>query len=225
MADVRRFGLFDEASVIEPAELPRDFLGRHREYLERNSRGFGYFIWKPVVVREALKDLGPSDMLVYCDVGSTFNADGIPRFLEYLEIARQSPWGMLAFANTHTENKWTKADLAVRLNVAGNAEVMATTQLASGLIFLKNDSSNRDLVSEWAEIAVEDDYHYSDESPSTRAPEHPRFEEHRHDQSILSLLAKLRGTSITHYEVQSYEWAWQRYAATLPVLATRRTSY
>ncbi len=191
--------------------------------MERHGRGYGFFIWKPVVILEALAGLGPSDILVYSDIGSTWQVAGRERFREYLEICRQSPWGMLSFANTHTENLWTKADLAVRLNVLDDYNVMATTQLSAGLIVLRNDSSNRDLVQEWADIAIEEAYHYSDNSPSS-TQNHPEFHEHRWDQSIYSLLAKMRGASVTHYAAQSYEWAWEEYADRVPVRATRLRS-
>ena len=70
-------------------------------------------------------------------------------------------------------------------------------------------------------VAVADGYRYSDDSPSVLA-NHGEFREHRHDQSISSLLRKLRGTEITHYEVQLYDRYFTVLQPKLPAWATRR---
>lgn len=101
---------------------------------------------------------------------------------------------------------------------------MHTSQLGSGFMILGKTVSNVELIREWQHIAVEDRYRYSDNSPS-EAPNHPDFREHRHDQSISSLLRKQRGTTVSHYEVQSYEGYFDALKSTLPACATRlRTS-
>lgn len=88
------------------------------------------------------------------------------------------------------------------------------------MIFLQKTNSNIELLRSWASIAVEDAYHFSGESVS-HLSNHPDFIEHRHDQGIASLLRKIRGTAITHYEVQDYSPAFGRLKGKLPALATR----
>eukprot|EP00966_Prymnesium_polylepis_P200544 4646765-Prymnesium_polylepis.1 len=39
--------------------------------LEREARGGGYWLWKPLVVREALHALADGEALLYCDAGCT----------------------------------------------------------------------------------------------------------------------------------------------------------
>jgi hypothetical protein len=210
--------IFDRIEVFGKKDLPQPFLDRHESFL--HGRGFGYWIWKPVIIAQSLAQLKSDDLLVYLDAGSTLNPSGRDRMLEYFNICRDSRDQMLSFMNVYTEQMWTKADLAVRLRVHGCPSIMATSQLSSGFVVLGKTHSNRDLVNTWAELAVEEGYHFSDDSPS-RTQNHSRFQEHRHDQSISSLLRKIRGTAITHYEVQSYEAALPAMREYAPVWAAR----
>jgi hypothetical protein len=210
--------VFDRIDVLEKKDLPQRFLDQHGSFL--HGRGFGYWIWKPVVIAEGLARLKPNDLMVYLDVGFTMDPRGRDRMLDYFRICRDSTDQMLSFMNVYTEEMWTKADLAVRLGVHGCPGVMSTSQLTSGFLVLGNTPSNRDLVNAWAEVAVEDGYRFSDDSPS-RTENHHRFQEHRHDQSISSLLRKIRGTAITHYEVQSYADAISAMRKRVPAWATR----
>jgi len=212
--------IFDEISIYDFQSLPNDFIASHRGFIENNARGFGYWIWKPRIVLETLIDSQSDDLIVYIDVGFTINSTGKKRLLEYLEITAQSSWKFLSFSNTHTEYRWTKADLAHRLSVQNNPGIMFTSQLASGLFFLKATAGNIDLMRDWSEISIENNYHYSDDSLSI-VPNDADFVEHRHDQSIGSLLRKIRGTEITHYEVQSYQGHFEQIKEKLPFWATR----
>jgi hypothetical protein len=216
----RSIEIFDDIIVHDISTLPADFVQHHGEFMRSNQRGFGYWIWKPLVVLETMRSSNPNDVIFYADVGFTVNPAGRRRMLEYVSLAEASAHKMLSFSNTHTEYRWTKQDLAVRLGVDGNVAVMATTQLASGMFVLQSTKSNIELLETWLRIATEENYHFSNDSPS-REPENPYFIEHRHDASIGSILRKMRGTETTHYEVQSYHDYYGLYEPTLPMRATR----
>lgn len=211
--------LFNEIIIYNSANLSENFKMHHLEYMRNTERGFGFWIWKPQAILETLDHSSPDDLIIYIDIGFTLNPNGRNRFVEYIEITLESEWKMLSFYNTHTEYKWTKMDLAKRLSIDHSALIMKTTQLASGLIFLCKTESNDDLINEWKTIAIESNYHFSDNSPSAY-PNHPLFKEHRHDASIASLLRKIRGTAITHYEVQAYPH-FEDQKELLPAWATR----
>jgi hypothetical protein len=215
--------VFDDILFFNASQLPDDFKERHMPFMRLQSRGFGYWIWKPQVIRTALERATHNDLVMYVDAGSTLNFSGRDRLLEYFEIAMDSPFKMLSFQNVHTECMWTKADLAKRLGVDGASHIMKTSQLSSGLIVLGKTPSNIDLIRQWQDVAVEENYRFSDDSASV-LPNHPNFREHRHDQSISSLLRKLRGTTITHYEVKKYDRFFEAQKMRLPVWATRLSS-
>lgn len=220
--EAEQMDIFASIKVFDRSALPADFVSRHGDFMLNTRRGFGYWIWKPRIVLEVLKSAAPNDIIVYTDAGFTHHPEGRSRYLEYLDIVRDSDCGMLSFANTHTEYHWTKMDLAVRLGVADNSSVMATTQLASGFFMLRPTERNIEIMQQWSDIAVEQDYCFSDDSPSV-ALNHPGFIEHRHDASIGSLLRKIQGTVITHYEVQPFDQHYEKKKAELPLFAARCT--
>lgn len=212
--------LFDNVSVHDLNSLPSNFKNTHADYMMKTSRGFGYWIWKPIVIHENLKSAEVDDCIVYIDAGFSINKGGESRFSEYLEMTRDSPYKMLSFNNIFTEAHWTKQDCAAEIGISPKSSHMKTSQLGSGLLFLQKTASNIDLIEEWARIAIKDNYHFSDDSPS-KLGNHPDFREHRHDQSISSLLRKSRGTEITHYEVQAYQGRFEEMKDHLPAWATR----
>lgn len=216
----RQTGFFDDIAVYNFDRLPAGFREHHGDFIRSTARGFGYWIWKPAVILETLERAAPDDVVVYLDAGFTLNPIGRRRFAEYLEITRDSAFGMLSFQNIFTEAHWTKADLAHRLGLGIGHKHMKTSQLGSGFLMMQPTAGNRDLIRAWQEIAVDNGYHYSDDSASI-VPNHPDFSEHRHDQSIASLLRKSRGTEITHYEVQAYTGRFEELQPQLPAVASR----
>jgi len=221
LQEAREMDVFDDVQVFNGSQLPTAFLHQHGDFLRDQARGFGYWIWKPRIIAAALQESAADDLVVYLDVGFTLNRDGRARLLEYLDIALDSPYRMLSFQTVHTEHMWTKADLAQHLGVANSPSVMHASQLTSGFLIVGKTVENVELIEHWQAVAVAGDYRYSDDSPSV-LPNHGEFREHRHDQSISSLLRKLRGTTITHYEVQLYDRYFTALQPTLPAWATRR---
>jgi hypothetical protein len=194
-----RSGLFASATVLDAAWLAREhpaFVDEHRAMLQRGVRGFGYWIWKPLVVAHALAQVPAGHLVLYVDGGHTLNlADAAPRrrFAEYLDMARATG-GLAMQLKRLPERHWTKADTARRLGLTDHH--LASGQIEAGTLLLAPTATNRQLVDTWRQICVEDHYHLIDDSPSV-APEHDDFVQHRYDQSILSGLLKTTDTGIT----------------------------
>lgn len=90
---------------------------------------------------------------------------------------------------------WTKGDLLNRLRVRDNPEITATQQIGATTFFVRKCDVAMDFMSEWIRI-FSDDFSMIDDRPSI-APNMDGFIEHRHDQSIYSILGKLLPISIT----------------------------
>jgi hypothetical protein len=85
----------------------------------------------------------------------------------------------------HTNARWTNSRCLTRLE--GADEFLQQPILAATFMFLKNTSRSRHFAGKWLEWSVYDDYCCLVDRPGDA--ERPEFEEHRHDQSIFSLLA------------------------------------
>jgi len=85
------------------------------------------------------------------------------------------------------EIHWNKHDLLEYLRISLDDPMLLTNQIQSGTILLIKNSINMQIMNEWYTIA--NHYHLIDDSPSI-LPNSVMFREHRHDQSIFSLLIK-----------------------------------
>jgi hypothetical protein len=68
--------------------------------------------------------------------------------------------------------------------------------LGSGLFFVKNNKFGKDLINQFVELSKNE--HFLNDSTSSNQ-EYNEFIAHRHDQSILSLLVKLRLSELNNY--------------------------
>ena len=218
-----KLNIFNEINIYTGKTLPEPFRTRHLQYMQK-TKGFGYWLWKPIIIADVLNRANPSDMVIYMDIGFTINPSALTRFQEYIEIALDSQYKMLSFQHMFTECHYTKMDLAKRLGVENTPSVMYTSQLGAGFMFLCPTASNKKLIDDWYRISIESNYKYLDDSCSTNISDHKNFITHRHDQSIISILRKIHGTEITHYEVQSYANVFEKNKQNLPAWATRLTA-
>lgn len=194
------FGVFENIWCLTEDDLDSDFRIRFQNELSRGVRGFGYFVWKPQVILQALTRIPDGDVLLYVDSGSHLVPTGLDRFKEYLEIVEQSDTGMLAFQLTLLERSWSKGDLLDYFGVRGVSEIVDTSQIQAGAIFVKKSDCNLRFVLEWLRV-FEERFDLVDDTPSL-APDLEGFVAHRHDQSVFSLLSKLRGIALLDAEEQ-----------------------
>jgi hypothetical protein len=104
-----------------------------REQFFRTTRGFGYWLWKPLLVLKALAMIPEGAALLYCDAGCRLNPEGAMRLKAYEALARESDAGILGFrlGDSQTMFKWTKMDTLLRIGGDGNAAQICTTAFVS----------------------------------------------------------------------------------------------
>jgi hypothetical protein len=190
---VREFGAFDRAFIWTEGDLDGDFCESYGFLLRSEVRGFGYWVWKPQVILQALELLNEGDILVYSDSGNHLNPRGKQRFFDYLRKVKYSETGILGFELKSREGDWTKGDLLDFYSVRGDRGVVDSGQIQAGLIIIQKRSTTANFIRKWLQpFAL--DAGLVDDSPS-RSPNEPGFREHRHDQSVFSLIAKQEGVS------------------------------
>ena len=57
-----------------PEDLSEDFIEKYKDIF-KHSRGGGYWIWRPYILRSAINDINDGEYLVYLDAGCTINTD------------------------------------------------------------------------------------------------------------------------------------------------------
>lgn len=180
--------VFKEIFVWNENDLDTEWLQKHAPFINNHRRGYGYWIWKPQVIRQALLKIPKGSVLVYADAGCTLNVKGRSMLVDLCGVAKdQSTAGIVALEMSFIESHWTKMDLMRYMNY----DAYNSKQVQAGISFWSNCDNARSFVNEWADICAMNNYHFLDDSPSI-APNDKAFREHRHDQSIFSLLMKTR---------------------------------
>lgn len=185
--EAARFGVFDVIRPWGPEDLDVDFVTRNYAILSQ-PRGGGYWLWKPYVVWETLRAMDDGDVLFYADAGCTFLSDPTP----YLELAAR--YGMVAFRVPHPQFQYTKGLLFAELGL--DMETWGPElQIIAGILVLQKRPFVTFLVSEWLRLA-QDERFVTDADTSETVPNHMGFVDHRHDQSIWSLLVHKYGAQL-----------------------------
>jgi hypothetical protein len=180
-------GIFDSADVYGLRRLRDEYLSfwkGHGHFILSAKRGLGYFLWKPFLVSAKLDEIAEDDFLVYADAGCEFMPDNRQELVDWLPAEPECDLSVVPLEPFHTNARWTNSRCLTRLEGAG--EFLQQPILAATFMFLKNTSRSRHFAGKWLEWSVYDDYCCLVDRPGDA--ERPEFEEHRHDQSIFSLL-------------------------------------
>lgn len=199
--------------TIKNTEEFLEFYNKNYNFMENNSRGYGYWIWKPYIVKKILEKMNDNDILFYADSGCTINIKGKNRLDDYVDMVNKSEYGILSFQLSHLEKQYTKMDVFEYFNCY---DLLETKILVGGIFVLRKCKQTVELVDKWYETVC--NYYLITDEPS-KIPNDPSFIEHRHDQSIWSLLRKNHGSVIIDDETYFENW---NNGINFPIWATRK---
>ena len=181
-------GYFDELILFTDKNLKDDeeFWSQHSEFISNNKRGYGYYIWKSYIIKKTMATMKNGDILMYldagCEIGGSLQNE-MPKYFDYVKEDK------LIGTRVCIEREWNKMDLLMHLDML-NSPLIHTPQHQAGVLLFLICAETKNLVNLWYETSC--DYHLIDDSPSVHR-NLPCFREHRHDQSIFSLLTKKYG--------------------------------
>lgn len=180
-------------------------------------KGAGYWAWKPALLNQIMnedafvQDVRENDVIVYADAGVEFIAP-VSHIIERMDQ------DIFLFGNNWEHAHWCKRDVIEEMwpgaassdlvtpsdHVdSGNLHTRATAwsafdkQVQASVIFFRVSDYTRHFVKEWLDWCLFEGGRLIDDSPS-RLPNHPEFQEHRHDQAILTTMAYREGCPL-HY--------------------------
>lgn len=184
-SQARATGYFDKVIGLTDADLRGDpyFSKEHVQWCDK-TRGFGYWIWKSYVIKKTMETLSDGDTLFYADCGCEIGGDRARRIPFYLDAVVKER--IIASDTGCVERDWCKRDLLLRME-ADRPHVVDTNQVQAGLQCIYVSDFTRRFIDSWFQLCT--DYKNIDDSPSEQ-PNYKTFREHRHDQSVYSLLWK-----------------------------------
>lgn len=182
-ASALSIGGLDEVIEYGLNDIDDEFKKKNKKHFD-NTRGAGLWLWKPYLILKTLKTIDTSNILVYCDAGAEFTGSIQP----YIDKMKGSIMLFYAPYSSWSSNEYTKMNIYKKLDCMDNKNVTHGTQIEGGFMILKKSNESIEFISKWLEMC--EDYHLISDEPSIE-PNFPEFNEHRHDQSILSALGKL----------------------------------
>ena len=196
----KHFG-FDEVFSFGTKDIDREFIQNNIKILQQ-PRGAGYWIWKPYFIQKTLEKMQEGDLLVYSDSGSYYQSSPQP----LIDLIQKEEKGVLSFElKGLLEKEYTKRDAFVLMGLDSPEYCESSQREATFVWMIKNDFTMA-LAKEYLEYAQ--DERIITDLPSEN-PNYPEFKDHRHDQSIWSLLCK-------KYEIPAHRLISQHGAHLVP---------
>lgn len=167
--------------------------GREWEFTKKydnvyTTRGFGYWQWKPLIILDALSKLNDGDIVGYVDSGNV-----IINNLSYIfdkcveqEIVLFDNRDGSSNGEPHINNIWTKRDCFVLMK-CDEPKYHTGIQVDAAYQFFRKTSKVMDFLKEYNEYCSNENI--ISDLPNITQSNFDTFKDHRHDQSILSLMA------------------------------------
>jgi hypothetical protein len=182
LISAKYIGGFDKVIGYGIDDVDEGFSSKHKNILSQ-VRGGGYWLWKPYLIRKSLLQVTVGDYLFYSDSGAFFMKP-VKSLLAELENSKQD---IMAFELPLIEKQWSKKELFINMKCK-DERYFKSNQISASFILIKKTKKSIAFVEDFLayasnEINITDVYDENVEQNSD-------FIEHRHDQSIFSLLYK-----------------------------------
>lgn len=185
--EAQKTNWFDSITLYGPEDLSPDFRSRFADILAY-SKGGGYWIWKAHLIQKKLATLQQDDILVYIDTGCTINPHGKERFQKYLKILSKISTPVLSFQLPHVEREYTTRQTFEHFNISLDRYIASSGQILGGIRIMKKTPLLERMIAieldtyEQKPLLVTDSYNTQKQASY--------FRDHRHEQSIFSLIRK-----------------------------------
>jgi hypothetical protein len=212
--------VFDYIKIYTEKDLNKDinFSNKHKDFIENNKRGYGYWIWKSFITKKTLSIMEDGDYLVYADAGCYLNNNpsAIDRLNKYFTLCDRLQPANISFKLIGLPEKmYTKNDVFNYFNMHNDTD-KNDDHLMATIFILKKCPITINLIDEYYNACS--NYNLINDSYITLND--TDFKDHRHDQSVFSLLRKKIGTIAIKDETWYQDFNCPE-ASNIPILATR----
>jgi hypothetical protein len=175
-------GGFDKVTGYSKKDIDDDFYNKHKNILNQ-SRGGGFWLWKPYLILKKLEEINNGDYLFYSDSGAFF-LKNISHLIIELNKSSQC---IMAFELPLIESQWTKKELII--NMKCDSELYTNSNMImAGFQLIKKSNRSVAFYKDFLDYAC--NIVNIDDSRNPLVKQSDDFIDHRHDQSIFSLLYK-----------------------------------
>lgn len=218
--EAESLGFFSKTFVFTEKDLPLTIRSSPLFY---NVKGGGFWLWKPYIIDKLLSEIDEGDIVVYSDAGSELlNSDKWNEYFNlmnyyssiFFQYRENVYYGWNKFNSKYNDSPklkfWTKASTVnhFRNLFSSDNDWLEKSKICAGLIIIKKDKNSQDLIKEWMNNMLFFPHIVCDLFENEKMNQIQGFSEHRHDQSILSILVryyeKVKGVLILDEEFETY---------------------
>ncbi len=178
-----KLGCFKKVISFKSDDIDEQFYQTNKDILV-SPRGAGYWLWKPYFIKKTLSLMSDGDYLFYCDSGSLF-VNSVDELLKFVKTTNQD---IIPFELPFNESQYTKRDCFILTNTDEVKYQNTKQRLATFSVWRKTEDVMK-FVEEWLSLA-QDQRIITDLENQMGFPNYDDYIEHRHDQSLFSLLTK-----------------------------------
>ena len=142
------FELFDKIIGLTEQDLQNDdeFWGKHKDFINSNQRGYGYWLWKPYIIKKKMEQLEVGDILLYLDCGCEIDIRNREIIKDYFEKVKQ--YYIIGAPTGNKERKYNKMDVPIFLDMVDDRYLNSGQEQAGAILFFVCEKMIR-FVNEW----------------------------------------------------------------------------
>lgn len=159
--------------------------------------GAGWWVWKPYIILDTLKNANDGDLIVYSDCGDMFS----PGLQPYAEgMISEDDICLLLFGGNKNKT-YTKRDCFILMD-CDEEDYWESNQLEAGFMIWKVCDESKRVVEEWLNYCLDPRIIKND--ASVLGEEFVEFKEHRNDQSVLTNIAVREGLTVAGVDYRNF---------------------
>jgi hypothetical protein len=179
----REIGKVDEVHQYSQEWLQHTGFWKQNAFILQRPRGAGYWIWKPYILLDAMNlYMEDGDIVMYSDAGVEVIKDLSPLY----DLAQEKDRIVFRLAGKHNNKTWTKRDTFVLMGCDEQKYWDAIQTTASYHLWKKTDA-NIQFLTDYMKF-LRDPRIVTDDVNMAGKQNFMEFRDHRHDQSVLSLM-------------------------------------
>ena len=183
--------------IYNKSDIDTEFMTNNDRILNE-KRGGGYWLWKPYIINKTLSKIDEGDYLFYLDSKYYF----VENFKDlYENIMKKNDiilWSNKPNENTNYMKNYCKMDIIKKYDIEDIVLNQNATECWAGAIFIKKMPYIEKLMKEWLTMCC---CVYEDISDTTSLlPNYKNVSDHRHDQSLLSVLVYKYNINLHFFE-------------------------
>jgi len=184
LESVKIYGKEFEIIIFNKSDIDKDFIVKNENILNC-SRGGGYWLWKPYIINETLKKIKEYDIIFYVDSKYFFTEEFTNLYSDYMKVNDLLIWKNKPNENVWYMKNWCKMDVILKYNMYDKIFNKNAEDCWAGALIIKKNTNTIKYIQEWLDMCCI--YEDITDSPS-KIQNSNIFNEHRHDQSLLSIV-------------------------------------